>query len=72
MMKRTHFGFWNILRNRCEVYRANARKEQAMSEETRCPECDEPTPQDELDMFDGLCEYCVELRDDEPNQEKEA
>lgn len=43
-----------------------------MSEETRCQECDEPTPQDELDMFEGFCEYCVELRDDEPQQEEEA
>lgn len=27
-------------------------------EETFCPECLEPTPQAELDMFGGLCEEC--------------
>lgn len=26
--------------------------------EPTCPECLQPTPQDELDMFGGLCEEC--------------
>jgi len=25
---------------------------------SKCPECLQPTPQDELDMFGGLCEEC--------------
>lgn len=25
---------------------------------SKCPECLQPTPQEELDMFGGLCEEC--------------
>ena len=33
---------------------------QAQEGETICPECMEPTPQQELDMFGGLCENCTQ------------
>lgn len=29
-----------------------------MTEEIKCPECLEATSQEELDMFNGLCEEC--------------
>ncbi len=28
-------------------------------EVVKCPECLNPTPQEELDMFGGLCEECM-------------
>ena len=36
--------------------------EKAVFDTTVCPECLEPTRQEELDMFDGMCEYCNELQ----------
>lgn len=37
-----------------EVYKEDC----LLLEYNECPECLQPTPEDELDMFGGLCEEC--------------